>query len=148
VKDEMKPKEFLDQLRHDDIVGAIREAEKKTSGEIRVFISRKLVPDPVAEAHAHFVEMGMEKTRDRNGVLIFVAPRAHKFAVVGDTGVHTHCGEEFWKQMADEMSGHFRKSEFTSGILHGVKKAGEVLAQHFPRRPDDRNQLPDDIEHD
>jgi len=144
----MKPNKFLDQLRHDDIVAAIREAEKKTSGEIRVFISRKPVADPVPAAQAHFVEMGMEKTRDRNGVLIFVAPRAHKFAVVGDLGVHARCGEEFWKQMAAEMSGHFRNSEFTSGILHGIKKAGEVLGEHFPRRPGDRNQLSDDIEHD
>jgi uncharacterized membrane protein len=144
----MKPRTFLNQLRHDDIVAAIREAEKKTSGEIRVFISRKSIDDPVAAAQAHFLELGMEKTRDRNGVLIFVAPLAHKFAVIGDSGVHTRCGEAFWQQMAAEMSGHFRKSEFTSGIIHGVRKAGELLAAHFPRRPDDRNQLPDEIEHD
>jgi uncharacterized membrane protein len=144
----MKPQKFLYQLRHDDIVAAIREAEKKTSGEIRVFISRKPIDDPIPAAQAHFIELGMEKTRDRNGVLIFVAPRAHKFAVIGDAGVHTRCGEAFWQQMAAEMSGHFRRSEFTSGIIHGVKKAGELLAQHFPRQPGDRNQLPDEIEHD
>jgi uncharacterized membrane protein len=92
--------------------------------------------------------MGMEKTRERNGVLIFVAPRAHKFAVVGDVSVHARCGEEFWKQLTREMGGHFGKSEFTSGIVHGVRKAGELLAQHFPRRPDDTNELPDDVEAD
>ena len=144
----MTAAKFLRQLRHDDIVAAIRDAEKKTSGELRVFISRKVVADAVKEAQAHFVEMGMEKTRERNGVLIFVAPHSHRFAVVGDVGVHQRCGESFWTELAAEMSGHFAKSEFTSGIIHGVKKAGELLAQHFPRRPDDANELPDEVEHD
>lgn len=141
-------KEFLKQLRHDDIVAAIRESEKKTSGEIRVFISRKKVQDAVATAQAEFMRLGMTKTRQRNGVLIFVAPRARKFAVIGDEGVHKRCGDEFWQSLAAEMSGHFKKSEFTQGILHGVCKAGELLAQHFPHRPDDRNELPDSIAHD
>lgn len=144
----MKAREFLNQLRHDEIVSAIREAEKKTSGEIRVFISRKEFDDPVPAAQAHFIQMGMEKTRERNGVLIFVAPRAHKFAVIGDAGVHARCGDEFWTQLAHEMSGHFRRSEFTTGIVHGVQKAGELLAQHFPRKPGDTNQLPDEVESD
>jgi uncharacterized membrane protein len=139
---------FLKQLRHDDIVAAIREAEGKTSGEVRVFISRKLVTDAVGAAQAHFAQMGMEKTRERNGVLVFVAPRSHRFAVVGDMGVHTRCGESFWQELAAEMSGHFAKSEFTSGIIHSVKKAGELLARHFPRRPDDVNELPDKVAHD
>jgi uncharacterized membrane protein len=144
----MKAREFLSQLRHDEIVTAIREAEKKTSGEIRVFISRKQFDDPVPAAQAHFIQMGMEKTRERNGVLIFVAPRAHKFAVIGDAGVHARCGDEFWTQLAHEMSGHFRRSEFTSGIVHGVQKAGELLAKHFPRKPGDINQLSDEVESD
>jgi len=141
----MRAREFLSRLSNDQIVGAIREAENKTSGEIRVFISRKEVKDPVAAAQAHFVELGMEKTRDRNGVLIFVAPRVHQFAVVGDTGVHTRCGEEFWRQLAAEISGHFKGSDFTRGIVHAVKRAGELLAQHFPRRPDDVNELSDEV---
>jgi uncharacterized membrane protein len=144
----MTAAKFLRQLRHDDIVAAIREAEKKTSGELRVFISRKPVEDTVGAAQAHFVEMGMQKTRERNGVLIFVAPRSHRFAVVGDSAVHERCGESFWKELAAEMSGHFAKSDFTSGIIHGVKKAGELLAQHFPRHPDDVNELPDEVAHD
>jgi uncharacterized membrane protein len=144
----MKAREFLDQLQHDDIVAAIRAAEKKTSGEIRVFVSRKLVEDAVTAAQAHFVQMGMEKTRDRNAVLIFVAPRARKFAVAGDTAVHARCGDGFWREMAEEMSGHFRKAEFTRGIIHGIQKAGDLLARHFPRRPDDWNELSDQVGRD
>lgn len=144
----MKAREFLKHLRHEEIVAAIREAEKKTSGEIRVFISRKLIDDPVPVAQAHFLELGMAKTRDNNGVLIFVAPRSHKFAVIGDAGVHARCGDDFWTQLTQEMAGHFRRSEFTSGIIHGVQKAGDLLAQHFPRRLGDTNQLSDEVEGD
>ena len=144
----MKASEFLNQLRHDDIVAAIREAEKITSGEIRVFISRKPVEDALPVAQAHFLRMEMEKTRHRNAVLIFVAPRTHKFAVIGDVGVQTHCGDVFWRELADEMAGHFRKSEFTTGIVHAVRKAGQLLAQHFPTSPGNRNELPDDVAHD
>jgi uncharacterized membrane protein len=144
----MQPRKFLSQLRHDDIVAAICEAEKHTSGEIRVFITRKPVADPLPLAQAHFLRMGMEKTRHRNGVLIFVAPRAHKFAVVGDVGVHTRCGDAFWRELAEEMTGHFRKSEFTTGILHAIRKAGQLLAQHFPAPPGNRNELSDNVAHD
>lgn len=144
----MKAREFLNKLSHEEIVAAIQAAEKLTSGEIRVFISRHPVEDPVPAAQNHFVALGMEKTRDRNGVLIFVAPRAHKFAVIGDGAVHARCGEKFWTDLAREMSGHFRKSEFTTGIVHGVHKAGELLAAHFPRRPGDTNQLSDEVETD
>ncbi|HZR21616.1 MAG TPA: TPM domain-containing protein [Verrucomicrobiae bacterium] len=144
----MKARHFLNQLSHEQIVAAIQQAEMTTSGEIRVFITRKPIEDPVPAAQNHFVALGMEKTRDRNGVLIFVAPKAHKFAVIGDAGVHAKCGEGFWTELAREMSGHFRKSDFTAGIVHGVRKAGELLAQHFPRRPDDTNELPDQVESD
>ena len=144
----MKARPFLSQLQQDDIVAAIREAEKQTSGEIRVFVSRKPVEDPVPVAQAHFLKMGMDKTRHRNGVLIFVAPRSHKFAVIGDAGVHTHCGDAFWRELTDGMAGHFRKSEFTSGIVHGIQKAGQLLARHFPASPSDRNELSDDVAHD
>ena len=144
----MKHRDFLNQLQHDDIVAAIRAAEQKTSGEIRVFISHKQVADPVAAAQAHFTRLGMTKTRHRNAVLIFVAPVAHKFAVIGDEGVHQKCGAAFWRALADEMTGHFKTAEFTAGIVHGIRKAGELLAAHFPPQPGAANELPDAVEHD
>jgi len=141
----MKTKEFLNQLQHDEIVAAIRKAEKTSSGEIRVFISRHEPEDPVKAAQVEFTRLGMDKTPEKNGVLIYVAPRAHKFAVIGDAGVHERCGDGFWTRVAAEMTGHFKRGEFTEGILHGIKKAGELLAEHFPRKAGDRNELPDDI---
>jgi uncharacterized membrane protein len=144
----MRAKDFLSQLQLDDVVAAIREAEQRTSGEIRVFISRKSIEDPVMAAQAAFLHLGMEKTREHNGVLIFVAPRTHKFAVIGDAGVHAKVGDGFWQELAKAMTDHFRKSEFTPGLVLGVKRAGELLAQHFPCRRNDKNELSDDIAHD
>ncbi len=130
----MHPKRFAKHLHHDTIVAAISDAGHKTTGEIQVSISPKHIEDPVAAAQAVFMRLGLDKSPERNGVLIFVAPRSHKFAVIGDAAVHAKCGDEFWRKLADAMTGYFRKSEFTPGIIHGVEKAGELLAEHFPRR--------------
>jgi uncharacterized membrane protein len=130
----MHPKAFSKHLQHDGIVAAIHDAERSTTGRIHVSISAKHVDDAVAAAQKEFLRLGLNQSPGRNGVLIFVAPRAHKFAVIGDEAVHAKCGEIFWRQLADAMSSYFRKSEFTPGILHGVKKAGELLAEHFPRQ--------------
>jgi uncharacterized membrane protein len=144
----VKTKQFISQMDEKKLVAAIAEVESKTSAEIRVFISHKKLDDALGAARRAFGDLGMSKTRERNGVLIFVAPAVRKFAVMGDAGVHQRCGDEFWNILADEMNGHFRKAEFTAGILHAVGKAGALLAQHFPRRPDDVNELPDDLAHD
>ncbi len=144
----MKLKEFLNQLEQDKIVAAIRAAEQKTSGEIRVFVSRRKPDDALGTAEWQFKQLGMHKTKHRNGVLIFVAPTGRTFAVVGDSGVHKKCGDAFWRAVTDEMSTRFKKGEFTSGILHAIEKAGDLLAQHFPHQPDDKNELPDDVAHD
>jgi uncharacterized membrane protein len=142
----MRTKEFLTKLEHDRIMNAIRAAESKTSGEIRVYIQRgKLNIDPLISAEKKFHRLRMRKTRDRNAVLIFVAPRAHKFAVVGDEAIHEKCGEEFWQRVVDGMRHCFRQDKFTEGIAGAITVVGELLAQHFPRRPDDRNELPDEI---
>jgi uncharacterized membrane protein len=145
---DMKEKAFLEQLQNDQIVAAIRAAEAKTSGEIRIFISRKETGDPLSAAAAEFTRMGMTQTAERNGVLIFVAPRSQKFALLGDQGIHERCGENFWREVAEQMTAHFQKSEFTAGIVSAIQKAGTLLAEHFPRRADDQNELPDAVERD
>ena len=130
----MHMKKFINQLPHDTLVEKIREAEKKTSGQILVLISHKFVADPVVAAQKEFARLGMAESPERNGVLIFVSPRSRKFAVVGDTGVHEKCGDAFWQELAQAMTCYFIKSEFAEGITHGVSKAGELLAEHFPRQ--------------
>ena len=142
------PQEFQALLNKGQIVEAIHNAESKTSAEIRVFISNKQIDEPVATAQAAFVSLGMNQTAARNGVLIFVAPCSQKFAVIGDARIHEKCGDLFWQQLAVAMTGYFQKSEFTAGIMHGIACAGEILATHFPRQSDDKNELPDEIAHD
>ena len=87
----------------------------------------------------------MQKTRERNAVLIYVAPRAHKFAVIGDVGVHEKCGDIFWQKLVEEMRAHFQREEFERAIVHGISQAGKLLAAHFPRTGDTINELPDEI---
>jgi uncharacterized membrane protein YgcG len=130
----MRSKEFLSKLEHDRIVHAIREGESKTSGEIRVFIQRGEVKgDPLTAAQKKFHRFGMHKTRERNAVLIFVAPRAHKFAVVGDRAVHGKCGEQFWQRTVEGMRAHFKNEKFTNALAEAIEEIGGVLATHFPR---------------
>ena len=138
--------EFFWRLDDERIVAAIRRAEQMTSGEIRVYVSESEVDDPVSAAQKQFEQMGMTATRQRNGVLIFIAPRSHKFAIIGDTGVHARCGESFWNDIAAEMRRHLVDDRPTDALVHAITKAGALLKEHFPRQPDDVNELPDAVE--
>jgi uncharacterized membrane protein len=138
----------LHRVEHNQIVEAIRRAERKSSGEIRVFVTHKAVADPVAAAKHHFQRLGMTKTRQRNAVLFFIAPRSQNFEVAGNVAIHEGCGDDFWQSLVEDLSTHFQMSEFTAGILHAIDRAGELLAEHFPREPDDTNELPDRAEDD
>ena len=133
------------KLDHARIVAAIADAERLTSGEIRVVVVRRKVADPVAEARHQFEQLGMTRTAARNGVLLLVAPRSRALAIVGDTGIHRHCGDGFWREVGDELTEHFKRGEFTAGLEHAITRAGALLAVHFPRQPDDRNELPDSV---
>jgi uncharacterized membrane protein len=143
----MRTKEFLSRLEHQRIVSAIREAESKTSGEIRIYIQRgKFDTDPLVVARKKFQHLAMHKTRERNAVLIFVAPRAHKIAVVGDTAIHERCGEQFWQHVVDGMRDHFRHEKFSQALIEAIDEVGRVLATHFPRTSSaNPNELPDQI---
>jgi uncharacterized membrane protein len=142
----MRTHEFLSKLDSDRIVQAIRAAEEKTSGEIRVYVQRgHLQADALAAAQKQFHKLGMQKTNERNGVLIFVAPRARKFAVIGDAGVHQKCGEEYWQRLVDSMGEHFQSENFDRALLEAIEQTGELLATHFPKHDGGANELPDEI---
>ena len=131
----MRTKEFLSKLEHDRIVQTIRDAESKTSGQIRVYIQRgKLDVDPLGPAQKKFHRLGMQRTPERNAILIFVAPRAHKFAVVGDKAIHEKCGEAFWQRLVEQMREHFRSERFSDALVEAIEEAGKSLASHFPKR--------------
>jgi uncharacterized membrane protein len=142
----MRTKEFLSKLEHDRIVKAIKDAEAKTSGQIGVYIQRgKANGDPRIAAQKKFHRLGMHKTAERNAVLIFVAPRAHKFAVMGDKAIHEKCGEAYWQWIVDLMREHFRHERFSDAIVDAIRDIGGVLAEHFPKRSTSSNELPDEI---
>ena len=142
----MRTRAFLSKLEHDRIVQTIREAESKTSGEIRVFVQRgKLKSDPLAAAQKKFRQLRMHKTHESNAVLIFVVPRAHTFAVVGDKAIHEKCGDEFWQRVVTRMRTHFQNENFSDALVEAVKEIGSVLASHFPKTLGNANELPDDV---
>jgi uncharacterized membrane protein len=139
---------LFSQFDSDRIVAAIGAAEKKTSGEIRVHVTRRIPKDLEEGALRRFHLLGMTKTAERNGVLLYIAPRARQFRILGDVAIHEKCGLDFWKDVASAMEASFRKGELTEGVVKGVERVGEVLARHFPRRSRDRNELPDRIDQD
>ena len=143
----MKPDAFVEAIDDDRIVAAIREAEARSRGEIRVHVAGHEVADSRSEAAAVFERLGMVKTDERNGVLIFVAPESRAIAVVGDRDIHARCGEAFWTEVVGAIRAEFQSGRFTEGIVAGVRAAGDELARHFPRRPGelDRNELPDEV---
>lgn len=141
----MRTKDFIKQLDHEKIKQAIASAEQKSSGEIRVAITTKKIKDPLAEAEKEFIRLKMNNTRERNGVLILFAPKSQNFAVWGDVGVHEKCGKDFWHEIVEKMTHLLKENKFTDAIVFAVEKIGSILEKHFPRKPDDINELPDDL---
>ena len=142
----MRTHKFLRELEHDRIVKAIKDVEAKTSGQIRVYIQRgKFEEEALPRAQKKFLQLGMEKTLERNAVLIFVAPRAQKFAVIGDEGIHQKCGERFWQELVEKMRSHFQREDFTEALVEAIESTGQLLARYFPRTGASENELPDDI---
>jgi uncharacterized membrane protein len=137
---------FIVQLDDDRIVAAIRAAERLSSGEIRVFVDDQKADDPVSAAIEQFHRMGMTATRQRNGVLLFVAPRSQTFAIVADEAAHARCGgDALWRTIVAEMQSRIAESP-TAAIVHGVMRIGRALSPHFPCLAEDRNELLDAVE--
>ena len=144
----MNPKAFINQLDDSVILQAIAASETRSSGEIRVYVSRHVAKDVLAEAAEAFSRLGMDKTALRNGVLLYFVPKSRQFAVIGDEAIHARCGREFWSGVSATISERFKAGSFTEGVLAGIAKVGDLLAEHFPCSGDDRNELPDRIERD
>jgi uncharacterized membrane protein len=126
---------------------AIAAAERSASGEVRVSVAPFFWGSVRRVAEKAFVRLGMTGTKDRNGILFFIVPARKKFAVLGDEGIHAKVRRDFWESLAGLMSGHFRKGEFTEGLVAAIEEAGRQLAAHFPCDPStDVNELPDDID--
>lgn len=143
----MSRRALLRSIDGDRVKDAIERAEKQTSGEIAVSVSPLFWGDVEKAARKAFDRLGMSQTRLRNSVMFFVVPARRRFVVLGDRGIHSKVGDDFWQQVASHVSAHFREGDFTEGLVRGISEVGEQLAAHFPYEEGaDVNELPDDID--
>lgn len=124
---------------------AIAHAEILTSGEISLFMDDHCKGDPVKKATEIFLKLGMDKTKLRNGVLFYLSHQDHKFAIIGDKGIHEKVGDEFWFETKELMLEFFKNQRVVEGLVAGIKKAGEALATLFPAHVEDVNEITNDI---
>lgn len=152
--DRLMRNELLYHFLNDDdllrISNKIAQMEKNTSGEIRISIKEKkpflMKRKPVDElARREFFRLGMDKTRDKTGTLIFIILKDRQFHILGDKGINEKVGESTWLLIKNEMQEMFRNGIFADGILHGVEKVGEVLSRHFPVKENDTNELSNNV---
>jgi CubicO group peptidase (beta-lactamase class C family) len=143
----MTRKGLLRAIDRSRIQTAIERAERRTSGEIRVSVCPIFWGDVRRVAERAFTRLGMTETRERNGILFFVVPSRHRFAIVGDAGIHAKVGPEFWSKVADAVATRFRAGDFTGGLLRGIAMVGDLLAVHFPHEAAlDVNELADVVD--
>lgn len=136
---------FFSEEEEKQIIEAIKAVENKTSGEVRVHLQRSLKKPVLESAKDVFFKLGMQKTEQRNGVLFFIVPKAHKFAILGDKGLDDVVPETFWEEVRNDMRGFFKDGKFGDGLVHAIHKVGNYLTSHFPVQEDDENELPDEI---
>ena len=138
--------DFLTADEEQEVIAAIRQAELKTSGEIRVHLEKSAGGlDPFHRATALFHALKMDNTKQSNGVLIFVAVEDHSFVICGDKGIDAVVPNNFWESTKDIMQSHFKEGRFKQGLIDGVLKAGEQLQKHFPWEMDDEDELSNEI---
>jgi uncharacterized membrane protein len=137
---------FLSAEEKKSIVLEIQAAEKRTSGEIRVFIEKKCrYVDPLDRAVEVFYKLKMDKTIHHNGVLIYIAYKDRQMAVYGDKGIHEKVGNEYWANTVQAILGYFKEGNIFLGLKQGIEYLGTALAKHFPYHNEDKNELTDDI---
>jgi len=138
-------KDFFTADEQDEIRQAIMNAELDTSGEIRVHIENTVSGDVMDRAAFIFKQLGMTRTKERNGVLIYLAVKNRRFAILGDSGINQVVPSNFWNDIKANMLNYFRDNRFTDGLIEAISETGRHLKQHFPYKKDDINELPDDI---
>ncbi|WP_372746849.1 TPM domain-containing protein [Lutibacter sp.] len=140
-----KVEDFLTATEEQAIVLAIKNAEKNTSGEIRVHIEKTTEKPPMERALEVFYALKMDATELKNGVLIYIAVESKKFAILGDEGINKLVPENFWETEKQIILTHFKNNEFTLGLVTAIEEVGNKLKQFFPYQSDDTNELSDEI---
>lgn len=140
-----KTEDFLTAEQEQTIIKAIQNAEKNTSGEIRVHIEKNTDKPPMQRALEVFYLLKMDATELKNGVLFYVAFESKKFALIGDEGIHNKVPENFWDSSKEMVLSHFAKSNFAEGLVLAIAEVGNKLKEFFPYQKNDVNELPDEI---
>jgi len=136
---------FLTPEDEQEIVAAIGTAEQNTSGEIRVHIEQESATPPMERAVEIFEQLKMQHTKERNGVLVYVAVGSKQFAICGDEGIDKKVPAHFWDRTKEVMLAHFKKGDYKQGLVDGILQAGAQLKEHFPHQDDDTNELSNEI---
>jgi uncharacterized membrane protein len=140
-----KVEDFLTKGEEEEVVEAIRLAEKNTSGELRVHIEKETSIAPINRAVEVFNLLKMENTKDRNGVIIYVAVKSKQFAIYGDKGINEKVADDFWNCTKDIMLNHFKNGNNKQALVDGINNAGEQLKKHFPFVDNDTDELSNEI---
>ncbi len=144
----MLARSLFDDKEKQMIVSAIKEAERNTSGEIRVHIENDCRGETLERAAEVFYRLKMDQTAARNGILFYIAIRHKKFAIIGDAGINSKVGNNFWDDIRDTMIGYFTNNKIADGLSVGILMCGEKLKEFFPYKDDDINELSDEISFD
>lgn len=136
---------FFSEQEERQILESIQKAEKATSGEIRVRLEHSSGGDSYKRAVEVFEKLGMTATEERNGILFYLATDDHQFTLIGDSGIHEKVEDTFWTRVKDEVISEFKLGNYATGLCNGIEHCGNALAEHFPYRSDDVNELPDEI---
>jgi uncharacterized membrane protein len=139
------PRRFLSEAETAAIHAAIREAEQGTSAEVKVVLARHCWGSVKRKARRIFGELGLDRTEQRNCVLLLLVVSNREFLIYGDQGIHEKVGQRFWDDVGRQMLDSFRREEFGDGICQGVRRVGEKLAEHFPHQRDDVDEVSNEI---
>lgn len=144
----MSVENFFSKEEKKQITDAIAEAEKNTSGEIRLHMEGHCAIDVLDRAAYVFGKLKMHETAERNGVLFYLAVHDRKFAILGDAGINQVVPVNFWDEIKVTMLALFKQGKFADGLSQGILMAGEQLKANFPFRKEDVNELSDEISFD
>ena len=142
------PRNFLTAEETQRLDSAVKEAEKQTSGEIKVVLTRHCWTDILTKAAQIFQKHGLDKTERRNCAMIMLVLANREFLIYGDEGIHGKVGQHFWDDVRDAMLDKFKEDEFGEGLCVGVQRIGEKLAQFFPYQADDNDEISDEVAHE
>jgi uncharacterized membrane protein len=141
----MTASKFLTKEQQQSIICAIEQAEKDTSGEIRIHVENNCSEDILDRAAYLFAKLKMHKTELRNGVLFYLAIKDKKFAILGDAGINAKVPAGFWDDIKSTMASYFKEGQFSEGLIEGICATGEKLKAFFPIQPGDINELSNEI---